>query len=480
MDLLDLLRKPEGKTLEFKRDLSSPEKILRSLVSFANTAGGILLIGVEDKTRRVCGALDTLTQEERLANLISDNILPRLLADIEILPWRKRQVIAVQVYPSPARPHYLKSLGNKEGVFVRIGSTNRRADQSLIEEFGRLARNQSYDETPIPDLNSEAVDFRVASESFSAVRDLRREDLQTLHLLTRHQGRDVPTHGGLLLFGREQDRRIHFPDAWIQAGLFEGKDRSRILDTAEIRSLPIRAVEETMTFIKRNTPRRTIIGEVRRTDHWTYPPTAVREAVINAIVHADYSQRGAPLRISLFSDRLEIENPGLLPTGLTVEDIQKGISKLRNRVIGRVFYELKLIEQWGSGIQRMTTACREAGLADPILEEIGTHFRVTLLRKQGARPALHEPEQILLDVLKDVRGLSTNEIARKINRSARTTRTQLLRLIEKGLVVEVGTGPNDPKRRYHLADFRLNPNAGDLHKKTDRTKGARKGPEIGS
>src|SRR5204863_2930063 len=140
---------------------------LRSLVSFANTAGGTLLVGVEDKSKGVCGVTDPLTQEERLANLISDSILPRLLADIEILPWRKRQVIAVQVYPSPARPHYVKSLGGKEGVFVRVGSTNRRADQSLIQEFGRLARNESYDETPIPEFNSEAIDFRVASESFA-------------------------------------------------------------------------------------------------------------------------------------------------------------------------------------------------------------------------------------------------------------------------------------------------------------------------
>lgn len=82
----------------------------------------------------------------------------------------------------------------------------------------------------------------------------------------------------------------------------------------------------------------------------------VREATMNAIVHADYAQRGAPIRIALFDDRLEIENPGLFPFGLTIEDIQKGVSKLRNRVIGRIFQELGLIKHWGSGIQRMTVA----------------------------------------------------------------------------------------------------------------------------
>lgn len=458
MDLTELLKKPEGKTLEFKQDLSSPEKALRSLVSFANTSGGILLIGVEDKSRRVCGVTEPLRLEERLANLISDSIVPRLLADIEILPWRRRQVVAVQIYPSSVRPHYLKSLGIKSGVFIRVGSTNRRADQNVIQEFGRLARNESYDEIPIPELNSEAIDFRVASELFAPIRKFRRGDLQTLRLLVRYQGREVPTIGGVLLFGQEKDRQSHFPDAWIQAGLFEGKDRTQILDTVEIRCLPVQAVEKTIAFVKHNTPHRAIIGEVRRIDHWVYPFQAVREAIINAIVHADYSQHGAPIRISIFSDRLEIENPGLLPFGLTVEDIQRGISKLRNRVMGRVFHELNLIEQWGSGIQRMTTACQEAGLSDPLLEEIGSHFRVTLLRGQGKRPMIDEPSRSILDLLKKRGGLSTNEIARKIRRSPRATRTQLLKLIGNGHVVEVGTGPNDPKRRYHLTEKSQNKN----------------------
>src|SRR5256885_3973776 len=120
------------------------------------------------------------------------------------------------------------------------------------------------------------------------------------------------------------------------------------------------------------------MGRVRREEHWSVPPVAVREAIINAVVHADYSQRGAPIRISIFDDRLEVENPGLLPFGVTVEDLPRGISKLRNRVIGRVFHALGLIEQWGSGIQRMTAACRDAGLAAPVFEEIGTRFRVTI------------------------------------------------------------------------------------------------------
>ena len=83
--------------------------------------------------------------------------------------------------------------------------------------------------------------------------------------------------------------------------------------------------------------------------------------MVNAVAHADYSQHGAPIRIAVFDDRLEVENPGLLPFGLTLEDLPRGVSKLRNRVIGRVFHELALVEHWGSGAQRMIATCREAG-----------------------------------------------------------------------------------------------------------------------
>jgi len=453
MNLVELLKQPEGKSLEFKRDLSSPNGVLRSIVAFANTAGGTLLIGVEDKTRHVRGVKEPLTMEERLASLISDSIAPRLIPELEILPWRRRaHVLAVQVYPSPARPYYLKAAGLENGVFVRVGSTNRQADPDMIEELRRFARGQSFDEQPLPELDSEALDFRAASELFAPTRRLKRLDLETLKLITRHQGRKVPTVGGMLLFGKERER--YFPDAWIQAGRFRGEDRSRIADTAEIRlHLPL-AVEEAIAFVRKHDTRAAEIGSVRRTERWGLPPAAVREAVINAVVHADYAQRGAPIRISMFDDRLEVENPGLLPIGLTVEDLRHGISKLRNRVLGRVFHALGLIEQWGSGIQRMTAACREVGLDTPLLEEIGTHFRVSLHKGRKHPPRVDEVEQAILDALGGGKGLSTQQIAAKIGLSPRATRTRLLSLVARGLVAEVGTSPQDPRRQYYLVDKR--------------------------
>ncbi len=446
MDLIELLKRTGGKTLEFKRDLSSPDGVMRTLVAFANTAGGTLLLGVEDKTRHIRGVADPLAVEERLASLISDSMHPRLMPELEILPWRRTHVLAVQVYPSSSRPHYLKRAGLDAGVYVRIGSTNRRADRELIEELRRFARGEAYDEQVLPEFDSEALDFRAASESFAAVRKLKRSDLETRRLVARHQGRASPTIGGMLLFGKERTRL--FPDAWIQAGRFRGTDKTHIADSVEIRGLPLHAVEETIAFVQKHALHGMEIGAVRRKERWNLPPAAVREAIINAVVHADYAQRGAPIRVSIFDDRLEVENPGLLPFGLTVDDLRQGISKLRNRVIGRVFHELGMIEQWGSGIQRMTAACRDAGMAAPALEEIATRFRVTIHTARTHAPAIDKPDQTILDALAGAQGLSTQEIAVVIGLSARAARTRLLKLVERGLVREVGTSPQDPRRRY--------------------------------
>lgn len=164
MDLLDALRRPEGKTLEFKPDLSSPEGLLRTVVAFANTAGGIVLVGVEDSTRHVRGVAEPLALEERIASLITDSIAPRLLPDLEVLSYRKTQVIAVQVHPSGLRPHHLIKAGVETGTYVRVGSTNRRADAALISEMQRFARGEAFDERAMPDVDSEAVSFRAASE----------------------------------------------------------------------------------------------------------------------------------------------------------------------------------------------------------------------------------------------------------------------------------------------------------------------------
>ena len=449
MRIEDLVRAPQGKTFECKRDLSSPKGALRTLLAFANSSGGKLLVGVTDPSRRVVGVAEPKAMEERLASLIADSIEPRLLADVDVLPWRRTQLLLVEVHPSALRPHFLKAEGQAGGTYIRLGSSNRRADRALIAELKRRPGLAAFDEEPMADLDSEALDFAALSESFAGRRALGTKDLDTLGIVTRFQGRRVPTTAGVILFGR--DRLAQFPDAWIQAGRFAGADKSTLLDRADLTDYPTRGIDAALRFVERNTRLGAEIGRLHRRDVPVVPAVALREALINAVVHADYSQRGAPLHVAVFDDRIEVENPGILLPGLTIEDLRAGVSRLRNRVIGRVFKELGLIEQWGSGIQRMTAACVQAGLPEPDLVELGLRFRVTLRTARLRAAHVDEIERRMIGFVDVPGGRSTAELATQIGRTPRAVQQRLGRLAERGLVVAVGTGPRDPRRRWFLS-----------------------------
>jgi hypothetical protein len=155
------------------------------------------------------------------------------------------------------RPHHFERLGPEAGVFVRLGSTNRRADMTQIDEMRWFGQFQSFDEQPIPDLNSEALDFRAASELFAPVRKLAPSALRNLRVTTEHHGREVPTVGAFPLFARNRFDR--FPDAWLQAGRFAGKDRVRILDSSEIRRCLPQAADQAIALVQKHLGREAII-----------------------------------------------------------------------------------------------------------------------------------------------------------------------------------------------------------------------------
>lgn len=371
-----LLQRSEGKTLEFKQDLSSPKPLMKTLVAFANTAGGLLVVGIDDD-RKIVGIEHPLDAEERLCNMVSDAISPRLVPNIELMTTDGKTILVVEVFVSGSRPHRIKSEGYEQGVYVRLGSSNRQADRDLIAELRRSAEGIAFDEMPMPDLSSDDLDLAAAQALFAGLRQLDELALQTLKLLTRDQGRLVPTKGAVLLFGK--NRQFFFPDAWVQCGRVIGQDKSEIFDHFENYDHLPQAVDGIMLFLKKHAMRGADFSEIRRKDVWSIPLGILREAVINALVHTDYSQRGAPIRIAFFDDRIEIENPGILLPGLTVEDMRLGVSKIRNHVIARVYRELNIIEQWGSGVRRMFREAEELGLPEPQIQEIGMRVRFTVL-----------------------------------------------------------------------------------------------------
>lgn len=435
----EYLSQNESKTLEFKENARSLGGIIKTVVAFANTSGGILILGIKDKTKEIVGIPNSLQEEERIANAISDSIAPLIIPDIEIHAYRDRELIIIRV-PHAAGPFYLKAEGLKQGVYIRFGSTNRIADDEMLNSLKLFSENRCYDELPSP---KGILDEKAIVKAFAIVKKHpSQKHLETINVLTEHLGKSITTNGGVLLFGL--NRLNLFPDGLIRCARFKGLTKEKIIDSQEIiSSLPL-AVEEVITFIEKNTYVESVIGRVHRKDIPQYPPFALREAVINAILHSDYSIKGCHIQIAIFDDRIEFTNPGGLPFGQTIQKALLGFSKLRNRVIGRVFKELKLIEQWGSGLQRILGVCAKEGFKPPLIEEHNNQFRLTLFGKRTQQRLLLPWEKVLIDYLAKQPSVTTKEAAKIWKVSDRTARTRLKAMTESGRLQRIATSEKDP------------------------------------
>lgn len=447
--LEQLLARSESKTLEFKENANSLPKIIQTVIAFANTAGGTLVIGIQDKTKTVIGVANILQDEERIANAIADSVSPTLLPNLQFISWRDKDVLIVTIPHSPG-PFHLKDKGEDGGVYVRIGSTNRIADAALIAEIKRLKEHTSFDQLPELRATPDDLDMDLARKLFIAVdKPFTKATARSLELIVDHRDTPRPTKGALMLFGKQRDEL--FPDPFIRMIRFDGTTKTTAIDHADIKTAFPLAVDEILTFIRRNTSMRAVIRSARREDIPQYSPEAVRESVINALLHADYSTMRSSIQVAIFDDRMEITNPGPLPLGLNLETALSGVSQLRNKVLGRVFRELELIEQWGSGLNRINGSCIQHGTAPPKFEELDLFFRVTLYPRTSQIKPQHPWHSLLLAHLQQHNQISVVEAAKLWNVSSRTATTRLKLLCQNGLLTEVSKGPFDPYKAFILS-----------------------------
>ncbi len=454
IDLRKILFLPEGKTLEFKRDLSSMKSILKTLVAFANTAGGTLIIGREDDGS-IVGVDDVFDSEERLTNVIADSIYPFLMAEIETTSVEGKPLLVVRV-AHWSGPFYIKTKGPDKGVYVRLGSTNRVAGSELLAELKRSIFKVSFDQLPCPEIDVTGLDKNRIDEAFANVgRKVDQNKLETLGVLVPYSGKLVCSNGGLILFGHDHLRNQYFSNALVRCARFRGTEKIDFIDQYDVEGTIIEAMKEVPKFVRRNTRLAAKIERIQREDIPEYSTVAVREVLTNAFVHADYSIKGMNPRVVIFSDRLEIESPGMLPFGYTLDDLVAGISHIRNKVIARVFRELYMMEEWGTGYKRITEACREGGYSIPVWEEVGTAIRVIFCPHPATREKpeifvspelkkLSHRQQEVLALFRQEEKLTAIEIYNRLGQgiSERTLRLDLLELKNRGLLKMIGSGPS--------------------------------------
>ncbi len=441
----NLLAREEGKTLEFKENAKSLPGIIKTVIAFANTAGGIIIIGVEDKTKKIVGVIDPLEDESRIINALSESVAPQFIPNIEIQSYRKKTLILIHV-PYAVGPYHFKKEG-KSTVYVRFGSSNRIADLDTILNIKALSQNITFDERPCSLAPKNGLDWKCVEEVFAAEnKEITENKAKSMGMLTTLSGADHPTNGGMLLFGI--NRLQFFPDALIRCVRFTGSARTYSSDHRDIDKHLPSAINEVLDFIAKNTFTSTKIGPKKRVNIPQYPEVAIREAVINALVHTDYSIKGSSIIIAIFDDRIEITNPGGMAYGLSLEDALAGSSRSRNRVIVRVFHFLGLVEQWGSGLQKIIESCIEKGLNPPKFEEMSSQFRVTIYSAKAQKITIEPWQKKFFEHVNSIGGISAKDAADFWKIDIRSARRRLKKFIDEGLLVKVGISKNDPYSKY--------------------------------
>jgi len=351
--LLELIAQGENSSIEFKQVEVRPESLAKELVAFSNTLGGVVLIGVDDNGQ-IIGTQARPNIEEWVANVVRNNIIPAICPKIESYKTDDKTVIVIQVDKGPDKPY--QSIDGK--YWLRVGSTNRMATKEELSRLFQQAGLVHYDIASVDRTNISDLDERKLNDywqDYYGINYRQLEESERLKLLlnadilTERDQTHLVTVGGLLIFGFEPQKRLW--QSAITFAVFDGIDLTEgLLDKQEIIGTLPDLIRQTTTKIRLFLPRPSTISGLQRQEKVLIPEKVIREALVNAVCHRDYSITNRRITVYLFRDRLEITSPGRLPNTLTIEKILTGNSAPRNTFILKYLDNMKFIDGLGRGV----------------------------------------------------------------------------------------------------------------------------------
>ncbi len=411
-----LLKEGEGLTTEFKESFSG--KLDKDIVAFANTYGGKIFLGVNDQGK-IIG--ETLTNSLKAKiNSLARNCEPNVvLKNIEQL----EQVVIITVSESDEKPHSCSS-----GYYRRLDATTQKMNQKELNVlFEKNNEKPSFEKQVNTDIDWEDLSNKkiqkFLSETGISVENIEFKSL--LKSLDLADGNNI-NNAGVLFFTDNPKKFI--PQCEMILVAFKGTEGIHIYDRIDVQNDLITQFSQAMLFIKKHLNVRSEIEGENRKDIYEIPLAAIREAIVNAIIHRDYAMRGTSILIEVHEDRIVIKNPGGLPAGVSVDFVTQ-ISIRRNATIADMFARIEKAERIGSGIKRIMYLTSEAKLPSPIIES-NLFFSITFKRDpkyaptsvyQKAQYMLQEDTEPLtsrqieiLKVLSETKGLSTGDIALRL------------------------------------------------------------------
>ena len=457
----DIMVSGESKNVEYKLTLpDKSEKYIKTIVAFANSQGGKLIIGVDDKTHQVVGVDDDnlFRLMDGIANAVSDSCVPQIIPDIEPQTIDGKTVIVVTVEVGKNRPYYLKSKGKENGTYIRVAGTSRQAYPETIKELEMEGARISWDELtcvgyPVieEDIDKLCGDIeRFREKTGMEAKKVKKEQLINWKILKQSEGQLLATNAYALLTSD------YFPFAKTQCAVFKGTDRTVFLDKREFDGPVYEQIEKAVDFVLRNIRLGATIEGLVRKEKYELPPEAIREMIINAHCHRNFLYESC-IQVAVYDDRLEVTSPGGLYNGLTYEELMSGHSRIRNKGIANVFSQMGLVESWGSGIRRILDAAKDYDLAEPVFQEFDNMFRVELFR--SVSPMYHrrnigetsekhricelnDTQEKILELLSEDSKLSAAKLSEKIGIASRNIEMNIKTLKDKGILIRHGSPKN--------------------------------------
>lgn len=438
----------ESETVELKQVVV--EDIKKEIISFANSDGGTLYVGVSN-SGDVVGVENPDMAIQQISNMVRDSIKPDITMFVRYRTEDAdgKQIVTVEVQRGTEQPYYLTKKGLRpEGVYVRQGTSSVPATSTAIRRMIKETDGDSFEAMRSLEQN---LTFQATAKEF----ELRKvafgvPQMKTLGILNTDS---IYTNLGLLL----SEQCTHT----VKAAVFEGTDQSIFRDRQEFTGSLLQQLNDVYDYIDRRNQVHSTFQKLYRIDTRDYPEVALREALLNCLVHRDYGYSASTL-ISIYDDRIEFTTIGGLPTGVSVDDILLGLSVCRNPKLANVFYRLELIEAYGTGIKKIMNAYGQSGKL-PTIQTTDNAFKIILpnLNANAASSPLEradsEEEKLVLGYIQKHGSITRKEVEAATGLVQTSAGRLLKSMIQKNLITQTGKGK---RTKYTLSAHNENRQVG--------------------
>ena len=432
----------ETETVELKEQYTAGVK--NAIIAFSTSNDRPVYIGVSDDGRMI-GIEETASVIEQLSNAIRDGIRPDLamFTEIEQIENEGKSLIRVTVQQGTKRPYYLSERGLRpSGVYLRSGTSSAPASGDSIRRLIKMTDGDSFESNR--SLDQDLTFHSLAKVSESRKLELSEIQMENLGLMTSDQ---LFTNLGLLV----SDQCRHT----IKFAVFQGEDKEIFKDRKELIGSLFTQLEDSYRLIDFYNSTKATFHDLLRTDRRDFPQGAIREVLLNAIIHRDYTFSGSTL-INLFSDRFEIISLGGLVPGLSLEAAMIVASQSRNEKLAALFYRFKLVEAFGTGINKILKAYEKSD-SQPHFESVEGAFKVTLpnMNRPSAPPQaaglviqdtlqMIEEERFapVLNLFTGQREITRRDVENSMNIKTTQAINTLKEMLEKEYLIKVGDGRN--------------------------------------